>query len=93
MFRDVVISVVVALLVGGSVKYLGGCAPDRARAIRTLEQAGYTNVRLGLYPFFECPDGAYFNIEFEGTGPTGKPAQGAVCCGLALSCYVMPGAR
>lgn len=52
---------------------------DEAR--RALEAAGYTDVTLQGFVFLPCGEDL-FGMGFEATGPTGKPAKGAVCKGI-----------
>ncbi len=67
---------------------LGACAADAERATRVLKGAGYTEIRLNGYPFFSCSDDDQFNVAFTAKGPTGEPAQGAVCCGWMKNCTI-----
>jgi hypothetical protein len=59
---------------------LTGCTSHND-AKRALEGAGYTNIELGGYAWFDCGRGDDFATEFKATGPTGKRVQGAVCTG------------
>ena len=60
---------------------LAGCTqPDRAN--EALSDAGYTDVRIGGYAWFACSERDTFATSFTATGPTGRPASGAVCSGF-----------
>ena len=51
-----------------------------------LTAAGYTEVKLDGFRFLDCPD--LFGMGFEASGPTGKPAKGAVCRGIFAAASV-----
>ena len=60
---------------------LSGCtAPDRA--LRTLTEAGFSNIKVGGYNWFSCGKGDIFATNFQAVGPTGKPVEGTICNGL-----------
>ncbi len=51
---------------------------DEEKAV--LSAAGYTEVKLNGFRFFDCPD--LFGMGFEANGPSGAVAKGAVCRGI-----------
>jgi len=53
-------------------------------AIRVLESAGYTEVQLHGYAFFDCAEDDFYKTEFTAKGPNGKPVSGVVCAGMLL---------
>ena len=59
---------------------------DSARA--ALDSAGYSDITLGDYAWFECSDSDTFATRFTATNPAGKRTTGVVCCGLAKACTV-----
>lgn len=61
---------------------LSGCLTDSDGAVEVLEAQGFTNIQTHGYAFFACSEDDTFATKFTATGPTGKPASGAVCCGL-----------
>lgn len=73
---------VIGLIVVGAIffamlpKWLKG---EEASAV--LEAAGYTNVQLDGFRFWECGEDL-FGMGFTAAGPSGKPAKGAVCKGI-----------
>ena len=67
---------------------LSACAPSDERAIRTLESAGFTNIKLGLYPWFACGQDDGFNVAFTADNIRGQRVGGAVCCGMFKNCTV-----
>ena len=68
------------LLIGAVA--LAACT-DNPGALRALEGAGYTQIELGGYAWFQC-DGKSdtFSTKFTAKGPAGKIVSGAVCSGL-----------
>jgi hypothetical protein len=65
-----------------------GCAPSNEKALSVLTGAGYTEVKLGGFPFFSCSEDDDFNVSFVGVGPSGVKVTGAVCCGLLKNCTI-----
>lgn len=51
-------------------------------AARQLEAAGYTDIQLQGYDWFNCSKDDAFHDKFTAKGPTGKPVSGVVCNGL-----------
>jgi hypothetical protein len=51
-------------------------------AVRALEGAGYTNIKITGYRLTGCHDDDTFRTGFKATGPTGKPVTGVVCSGI-----------
>lgn len=52
--------------------------------MRTLESAGYTDVKTTGYNFLECGENDTFHTGFTATNPNGKRVSGTVCCGLFI---------
>jgi hypothetical protein len=75
MQRAILAAVVCAALVG--------CTAE-SDARRALEGAGYTDIVLTGYGWFECGRDDTFATAFTATGPTGKRVSGTVCAGLLL---------
>lgn len=59
---------------------LGCTQPDTAK--RVLEGAGYTEVKVGGYDFFNCSKDDTYRTKFVAKGANGKPVSGVVCAGL-----------
>lgn len=60
---------------------LSGCTqPENAR--RVVESAGYTNVVMDGYDWFNCAEDDIYHDKFRATGQNGKPVSGVVCAGL-----------
>lgn len=59
---------------------LGGCT-DAGKAQRTLESAGYTNIKAGGYAVWGCGEDDDFHTKFKATNPAGKEVEGVVCSG------------
>jgi hypothetical protein len=60
---------------------LSACtAPDRA--LRVLQDAGYSDITIAGYAWAACSEDDTFATRFSATGPSGRPASGAVCSGL-----------
>lgn len=57
---------------------LVGCTNEKA-AIKALDGAGYSNIRITGYKFFGCSEDDLYHTGFTATGPTGKPVTGVVC--------------
>jgi hypothetical protein len=78
-------AVSIALVIGFSL----GCTVPEDHAIHVLKAAGYTDVKLNGYAWFDCSDDDKLQSSFTATGPTGVRVQGAVCCGLvAKNCSI-----
>lgn len=60
---------------------LAGCTQSDD-AVRVLESAGYTEVALNGYDFFNCSQDDFYKTKFSAKGPNGKPVSGVVCAGL-----------
>ena len=70
-----------ALILTALILLLSGCT-DSDRALRTLTEAGYSDIKLGGYGLFACSEDDIFATTFQATGPSGKPIKGTVCNGL-----------
>ena len=63
------------------IMLLSGCtAPDRA--VQTLTDAGYSNIKIGEYAWLSCGKGDVYSTSLEATGITGRTVKGAVCNGF-----------
>lgn len=51
-------------------------------ATRTLQGAGYKDIRITGYAFFGCDENDTFHTGFEATGPSGQRVSGVVCSGV-----------
>ena len=70
-----------ALILTALLLLLSGCT-NQGRALRTLTDAGYSNIELGGYGWFACSEDDTFATVFQATGPSGKPVKGTVCNGF-----------
>ena len=76
-----------ALLCGLALLTMSACtAPDRTRY--TLEKAGFTDISLGGYSFFECGEDDHFATKFDANNSQGLRVSGTVCCGMLKGCTV-----
>ena len=55
---------------------------DPAGATKTLEDAGYTNVKAQGYSWFGCGKGDLYHTEFKANNVNGKQVSGVVCKGV-----------
>jgi hypothetical protein len=69
------------LILTALVLLLSGCT-DPDRALRTLTEIGYSDIKLGGYGWFACSRGDTFATAFQAAGPSGKLVKGTVCNGL-----------
>lgn len=60
---------------------VGVSAGEKAR--RTLEKAGYTNIKLGEPEPLKCGESDGRSNSFTATNPKGSVVSGIVCCGLS----------
>jgi len=58
----------------------GGACSRPGRSTETLQNQGYTNVKITGYRFFGCGDES-FHDGFEATSPSGVKVTGVVCSG------------
>lgn len=66
---------------------LSACtAPDRSKT--TLEDAAYSDVRMGGYNFFECGRDDVYATSFTAKNALGKTVRGTVCCGWFKGCTI-----
>lgn len=63
------------------VLILSGCT-NNDDTVKTLRQAGYTNIQTHGYAFFACSKDDFSATEFTAITQNGVQASGAVCCGL-----------
>jgi hypothetical protein len=62
---------------------LSGCT-DSSATIRTLESAGFSDITVTGYAFFQCGEDDTSHTGFRAKNPSGKYVEGTVCCGLVL---------
>jgi hypothetical protein len=79
--RNTILAVIVGIL-------FAGCT-NESDTIRTLQNAGFSNVNVTGYSWFECGQDDTFHTGFEATNPTGMRVSGTVCCGfLGKGCTI-----
>lgn len=62
---------------------------DDANTVRTLHSAGFTDVTVTGYSWFECGEDDTFHTGFRAKNPRGEWVNGTVCCGMiAKGCTV-----
>lgn len=66
---------------------LTGCTSDN-RSIKTLNKAGYTNIKTTGYKIFACGKGDYFHTGFRAKNAGGQVVTGTVCCGVIKGCTI-----
>lgn len=59
---------------------LGACT-DADNARRTLDAAGFSDIKIGGYAWLACSKGDQLHTSFTAVGPTGKAVSGVVCEG------------
>jgi len=50
--------------------------------VRTLTDAGYSEIKTTGYAFWYCSDNDHYHTGFQAKNPRGMIVEGAVCCGL-----------
>jgi hypothetical protein len=85
--HKLVVYVLGSLFFGASLLMLIGCT-DEGRSRDTLYKAGYSDVKIGGYAYFECSDSDNFATEFKAKNPKGDVVSGTVCCGLTKGCTI-----
>ena len=68
------------MLIVMAVGVLAGCT-DPQGAARTLNGAGYSNIKTSGYSWFSCGQNDAYSTGFTANGPTGVEVSGAVCRG------------
>ena len=75
--------ILIALFLG----ILAGCSsPSNAR--RTLEDAGYEDIRITGYRPFSCGEDDFTSTGFVAKNVKGKNVDGVVCCGIVKNCTI-----
>lgn len=69
------------VLIGLVVLLSTGCTSE-PEAVRALDGAGYTDVRITGWKPLKCDDRDTFSTGFVAVGPTGKNVSGSVCSGF-----------
>ncbi len=65
-----------------------GCT-DESATVRTLQSAGFTEIRTTGWSAFACGQDDTFATGFTAKNPAGQTVSGAVCCGfLTKGCTV-----
>ena len=67
---------------------MSACGTNDSETVRTLNNAGYTDVVPGGYAFFQCDSKDKFQTKFTATNPVGNRVAGVVCCGWLKSCTI-----
>lgn len=60
---------------------LAGCS-DRQGAIKSLDNAGYTNISITGVNVFSCSEGDIYRTAFKAKNINGKYVTGTVCAGM-----------
>lgn len=63
------------------IVFLSACTNGDG-AVRALEGAGYTNIKITGYRILGCSDDDTFHTGFTAKGSNGKPVSGVVCSGV-----------
>lgn len=67
---------------------LVGCTSE-SDARSTLHKAGYSDIKVGGYAWFECGENDRFQTKFTAKNPAGHYTNGTVCCGwLTKGCTI-----
>lgn len=69
-----------AIVVIIALGILAGCT-DPQGAVKTLNGAGYSDIKTGGYSWFACGKDDTYSTSFTAKGPTGVSVSGAVCSG------------
>lgn len=66
-----------------AVLFLTACSnPEDAR--RTLNAAGYTDIKTQGYAMFSCGSDDFYATKFSAKNPAGNDTKGTVCSGLLI---------
>ncbi len=60
---------------------MSGCT-SKTDANRALDAAGYSDITIGGYSWFDCSKDDFYHTEFTAKNPSGKYISGTVCSGL-----------
>lgn len=55
---------------------------DAKSTIHTLQNAGFSDVEILGYAWFECGEDDTYHTEFRAKNPKGVVVEGTVCCGM-----------
>jgi len=55
---------------------------DESNTRKTLHNAGFTDVEITGYSFFECGEDDTYHTGFKAKNPHGDTVTGTVCCGM-----------
>lgn len=67
--------------------FLFSCT-DEAATLRTLDNAGYSDVQTKGYSLWGCSDRDTFQTKFIARNYLGKKVSGVVCCGWFKKCTI-----
>ena len=67
--------------------FLFACT-NESESLKTLDNLGFKDVKVGGYDFFSCGDDYMYHTHFSATNGNGKHVEGTVCCGLLKGCMV-----
>lgn len=68
---------IIAAILGISLTLSGCTQPDRS--FFTLQDQGYTEIKIGGYAWFMCSEDDNFATRFTAVSPSGTKVSGAVC--------------
>lgn len=74
MKQIVVVAIFVTIMVCACV--------DGDKTIKTLRSAGYSDITVTGYNWFECGEDDFSHTGFVAKNPSGQEVIGTVCCGL-----------
>jgi hypothetical protein len=84
-------SLKVAIVYAGLVATLAlmpaTCVVEKSQAEKVLHTAGYDEVVVGEYAWFECGSDSY-SVTFRATNQLGDRVLGVVCCNFGDACNV-----
>lgn len=61
-------------------------SPDMTQ--KTLESAGYSDIKIEGYAWFACSEDDTFHTSFTAKNPKDQEVSGVVCCGLFKNCTI-----
>lgn len=72
--KNLLIAVIAALA-------LTACTSEES-AVKALTSAGYSDITITGYGWFDCSEDDTFATRFKAKGPTGQAVEGTVCKGM-----------
>lgn len=85
------------LLLGALALFGAGCdapssanIPQQPKAYTAIEAQGFTDIKLGSTPIFECAkdDSALSSYRFTAKNMNGRTISGTSCCGIFKGCTI-----